>query len=131
MFDSMKIPELQKDSFIRELFSTINPSENTIQSYLSVMQKYTDFTGKTPEELIDEAEKEIDDGIRGRKRKIGRYLTDFRNQMQDSGLAEKTVYLNIAGVRSFYGAFDVDLPKLANSDMTSNPLEKIKPIPTK
>ena len=95
------------------------------------MQKYTDFTGKTPEELIDEAEKEIDDGIRGRKRKIRRYLTDYRNQMQDSGLAEKTVHLNIAGVRSFYGVFDVDLPKLAKSDMTSNPLEKNKPIPTK
>ena len=127
----MKTRELQKDSIINEWFDTINPSDNTQKHYLSAMQKYTDFTGKTPEELIDEAEKEIDTGVRGRKRKIRRYLIDLRNQLQDSGLAEKTVQGYVSAVRSFYSAFEVDLPKLAKTENTVTTLEENTPIPTK
>jgi hypothetical protein len=59
-------------------------TENTIRTYLNALQAYTDFIGKTPEELIDEAEQEISDGILPRKRRIKKYLTDFRKHLQDN-----------------------------------------------
>ena len=74
----MKTRELQEDSFVVEWFDTINPSDNTKRHYLSAMQFYTEFTGKSPEELISEAEAEIKAGVLPRIRKIKRYLTGFR-----------------------------------------------------
>jgi hypothetical protein len=42
----MKVGELQKDFVIIEWFDIINPSNNTIKSYLFSMQTFTDFTKK-------------------------------------------------------------------------------------
>jgi len=87
----MKIGELKKESSVIEWFNIINPTINTIRTYLNALQAYTEFTGKTPEELIDEAEQEISDGILPRKRKIKRYIIDFRKHLQENGLADKSV----------------------------------------
>lgn len=129
-FYYMKMRELQKDSYIVEWFDTITSTENTIRTYFNSMQAYTEFTGKTPEELIDEAEQEISDGILSRKRKIKRYLTDFRNHLHENDLADKSVQGYMGGVRSFYAAFDVEIPKLAKSERAVTILEDSLPIPT-
>jgi integrase len=127
----MKMRELLEDSFIVEWFDTINSSDRTQKHYLSAMQIYTKFTGKTPVELINEAEKEIKDGILPRTRKIKKYLTGFRKHLQDSDLAEKTVQGYVSAVRSFYAAFEIDIPKLQKSEKTVTILEENVPIPTK
>src|SRR5665647_631353 len=127
----MKTRELQEDSFVVEWFDTINPSDNTKRHYLSAMQFYTEFTGKSPEELISEAEAEIKAGVLPRIRKIKRYLTGFRKHLQDSDLAEKTVQGYVSATRSFYSAFDIDIPKLQKSEKTVSVLEENVPIPTK
>ena len=127
----MKTRELQEDSFVVEWFDTIYPADNTKKHYLSAMQFYTEFTGKTPEELITEAEAEIKAGVLPRVRKIKRYLTGFRKSLQDNELAEKTVQGYVSAVRSFYASFEVDLPKLSKTENTATTLEENTPIPTK
>lgn len=127
----MKMCELQKDSTIVEWFDTINPTENTIRSYLNAMQTYTDFVCKTPEELINEAESEISDGILPRKRMIKKYLVNFRKHLIGNNLADKTVQGYMGGVRSFYAAFDIEIPKMAKSERAVTILEENLPIPTK
>lgn len=127
----MKAQELKKDSYINEWFDAIDPADNTQKHYLSALQFYTEFTGKTPEELISEAEAEIKAGVSSRVRKIKRYLTGFRKSLQDNELAEKTVQGYVSAVKSFYTSFDIDIPKLQKSGKTVSVKEENVPIPTK
>jgi integrase len=127
----MKTRELQEDSFVVEWFDTIDPADNTQKHYLSALQFYTEFAGKTPEELISEAEAEIKAGVLPRVRKIKRYLTGFRKSLQDNGLAEKTVQGYVSAVKSFYTSFEIDIPKLQKSGKTVSVKEENVPIPTK
>jgi integrase len=127
----MKIDVLQKDNIIVDWFDAINPSAGTIKAYLSALQGYTEFTGKTPEELINEAEAEISGGVLPRKRSIKRYLNEFRNHLQDKELADKTIHRLMSAVRSFYSSFDIDIPKLAKAEHTITVKEENIPIPTK
>jgi len=96
----MKMRELREDSTIVEWFDTINPIDNTIRSYLNTVQAYTDFVKMKPEKLINEAESEISDGILPRKRKMKRYLIDFRKYLQENDLADKSVQGYMGGGRS-------------------------------
>jgi site-specific recombinase XerD len=131
MFVKMKINELQQDSTIEEWFDTINPSDSTIKSYLNALQEYTEFTGKTPEELINEAEEDIGNGVLPRKRTVKKYFNDFRKHLQDNELADKTIQKVMSAVRSFYTSFDIDIPKLAKADHTAAGLEENLAIPEK
>jgi integrase len=127
----MKIDELHKDFIIKDWFDTINPSDGTIRVYVSAMQAYTEFIGKSPEELINEAELEISGGILPRKISIKRYMNNFRNHLQDAELADKTIQRMMSAVRSFYASFDIDIPKLAKTEHTVTSKEENIPIPTK
>jgi integrase len=127
----MKIDALQKDNIIVDWFDAINPSAGTIKAYLSALQGYTEFTGKTPEELINEAEAEICGGVLPRKRSIKRHLNEFRNHLQDKELADKTIHRLMSAVRSFYASFDIDIPKLAKAEHAITVKEENLPIPTK
>ncbi len=108
----MKIGELKKESSVIEWFNIINPTINTIRTYLNALQAYTEFTGKTPEELIDEAEQEISDGILPRKRKIKRYIIDFRKHLQENGLADKSVQGYLEVLKAFMRRSISIYPKL-------------------
>jgi integrase len=127
----MNIQELQKDKTIVEWFDTIKPSEGTIKAYLSALQSYTEFTEKTPEELISEAEQDISAGVLPRRRSIKRYLNEFHNHLQDNELADKTIHRLMSAVRSFYTSFDIDIPKLAKAEHAITVKEENLPIPTK
>jgi len=66
----MKVNELKDETLILDWFDTINASDNTKRNYLTAMQFFTEWTDKTPEELINEAEGEIKSGILPRQRNI-------------------------------------------------------------
>lgn len=95
------------------------------------MQHFTDWTGKDPENLILEAENEIQQGILPRRRKIKSYLIGFRKHLQDKGLAPVTMKGYLTGVKSFYHLFDIELPNLPRQDQRAKPLEKHNKIPNK
>ncbi len=110
----MDIPDLKKDPLILEWFSITEVEENTRKIFLQGIRYYTDFVKKTPAELIDEAEQETQDGILMRKRKIKTYIITFREWLKEQEFAPKTVHTHLVAVKSFYKAFDVDLPQLTN-----------------
>lgn len=127
----MKVDELNKNLIIIEWMDTLNPKPNTRKNYLRAMQDFTEWTKKTPEELINEAEKEIQEGILPRRRKIKVYLIGFRKHLQDRELAPITIKGELTGVKSFYRLFDIDLPTLPRLDKKARTLEKHNKIPTK
>lgn len=93
---------MRKDLVIIEWLDTLNPKPNTAKNYLRAMQNFTEWVGKTPEELLAEAEEEIKSGKLMRQRNIKRYLIGFRKFLQDSGHAPTTVKGYLTGLKSFY-----------------------------
>lgn len=98
----MKVNELKDETLILDWFDTINASDNTKRNYLTAMQFFTEWTDKTPEELINEAEGEIKSGILPRQRNIKTYFIKFRKSLQDHGSAPMTVKTHMSGIKSFY-----------------------------
>ncbi|MEN6290436.1 MAG: tyrosine-type recombinase/integrase [Methanobacterium sp.] len=127
----MKVGNLKKDMIINEWLGTLNPKPNTERNYLLAMQAFTEWTGKTPKKLLQDAEAEIKAGKLMRERNVKKYLIGFRRCLQDKNLAPTTVKGYMTGVKSFYTLFDIELPTLPRLDKKARPLEKNNRIPTK
>jgi integrase len=127
----MKVNELKGDKTVTEWLTTINTRPNTERNYLLGFQWFTEWTGKEPEALLLEAEQEIKDGLLMRQRSIKKYLTGFRKHLQDRGNAPQTIKGYMVGVKSFYTAFDIEIPKLYGAGNKAQTLKKHKDIPTK
>ncbi len=66
----MKVKELKTDKIIKDWLSGIKAADDTRKMYLQSMQQFTEFTHKTPLQLIEEAETEIRAGLLMRERNI-------------------------------------------------------------
>lgn len=127
----MNNTELKENVEIKKWFSGINASDNTKQSYLQAMQAYTDKTGKTPEQLILEAEAEVRAGRLMRERTIFTYLPEFRELLEKKELAPLTIKNRMTGICSFYKYYNIDLPVLPKNMNRTRPQKKRRDIPTK
>ncbi|MDQ1251113.1 MAG: Tyr recombinase protein [Euryarchaeota archaeon] len=124
--------DIAKDPLVIEWFETINARPKTIRNYTQGLRWFTEFTGKTPDELLQEAEQEIRDGLLMRHRNVKKYLIGFRQYLQEKENSPNTVRTHIQGAKSFYSAFDIELPKLSNrAGHKAQALRKHKIIPTK
>ncbi|AKB28854.1 hypothetical protein MSSIT_2135 [Methanosarcina siciliae T4/M] len=106
----MKVGELETDPAIQEWFASLIPGDATKQVYLYSMQEYTEHTGLSPIELIEEAEEEIQAGILPRKRKIRAYMLGFKQALIKKRLSDFTIRSRLTGVRSFYKAAYIEIP---------------------
>lgn len=105
--------------------------KSSVNLYRYALQKYCSFTNKTLQELIEEAEDEEDSGIRFRKRKISRYLKDFKLALNELALAEKSVKHILLLVKAFYREFEIEIPKSNNrKSKVSMNNETIDDLPT-
>jgi integrase len=66
-----------------------------------------------------------------RRRNIKKYLIGFRKYLQDKGNAPQTIKGYLTGVKSFYTAFDIEIPKSHSAGNKAQTLKKHKEIPTK
>jgi integrase len=123
--------DLKNDIRIIEWFDTISPKKATERNYIRSMQNFTEWIGKSPEELIIEAEKEIKAGLLPRERTIKRNLIGFRRHLHDKKLAPTTVKTYMTGVTNFYKSFDIDIPNIPRSEKRAQPLQENCEIPTK
>ena len=110
------IKELREDGYIKQWLSGAELREPTIPGYLVGIRYFCGYTGKTPRQLIEEAEEEL--AIPMRRRKIKMYLGGFKDWMNEKSLKEKgkemapkTTHRYTAAVRSLYTFFEIDLPK--------------------
>ena len=127
----MELKELSKNEIVIEWFDTIEARGNTQRNYLASMRKYTDFTGMTPDELLTDAETEIESGTLMRKRNIKKMLVGFNKHLDDIKLAPNTKKSLMTGVRSFYSSFDIDIPKKLRKVKDAKTLPENQRVPTK
>ena len=88
-----------------------NLSDGTIAFYKSAVKIYEEITGKTIDELIDEADVQEEKGIRWKHRNIRKYLIDFRNYLY-ANKSEGTAKRYFAGIKTIYTHFEIELHSL-------------------
>jgi hypothetical protein len=122
----MKVVELQQCTLIQDWLAVIK-TKSTKSNYLNRLQAYTDWIGKIPDELVDEAEEEAQEKML--KRHIKSDLINFKAYLAEKELVPLTIRNYLTGVRAFYTFFDIELPNLPKD--TAKTLKENKEIPTK
>lgn len=124
----MNTEDLRNNEIIQQWFDTINIKDTTINNYLHGIHVYTEYTKKTPEELINEADKEQDENIKVRNRTVNKYLAGFRNYLQDKELAPLSIKSYMNGVKSFYRTFDIEFKPIQQKGLAT--LQENNKIPS-
>lgn len=106
-----------------KLFINKNLSESTQSLYTLGLKQYCDLTGKTLEELLDEAEDEEENIPRLRKRKIDSYLPRFKKSLEERKLAPQTIKVYVSAVKTFYKYYKITIPEVS-TDVSDICLEK-------
>ena len=101
----------EDEELIETWFLRRNISTGTQRSYQIAIRDFSELIGKTPSELINEAETEEDAGIRPRKRRVSIYLLRYKKLLEEK-VAPSTVNLYFSAIKSFYKAFDITLPEI-------------------
>lgn len=109
----MTYRNIENDPCVKDFIRSRRLRDSTKMMYLIRINQYSQFIGKTPAELIDEAEEEQDHGIKSRKRKIKGYILDYVEELKKNK-SDRTIRGHLDTIFSFYKAFDVDTPHLRN-----------------
>ena len=102
-------------NFVRER----NLSPGSINVYDHALKKYIEYNQMTLQELIDEADKEEETGIRWKRRTLKRRLIDFRNYLIDYGYAKETINTMVKRVTTFYRHYEIEIHHLPRVNIQS------------
>ena len=116
-------------SLMDKWLKSVAKSPNTRRNYSHDLNSFAAFTGKTPDELIIEAEAEIKDSKLMRERSVSDDVPDFLEHLKGKNLAPNTIRNYIMAIQSFYTFYDIQFPKQRNLESTV--LETNIEIPTK
>lgn len=117
-------------SKVEEWLELVNPAPWTRRNYMFSLKLYCEFHGMTPEELIDEADADVRAGVLSRERMMKKRLIAFKIEIAKKGFAANTQYTYMAGIKSFYRAFDHEIPNIGKSARTI-PMQEHLDIPSK
>ena len=104
--------DIENDPYFVGLCQNRNLKPNTITWYGKALKYYCLFLNKTPTELIEEAIREEEDGVRKINRKIRNYQIRYRKHLIEKGNSSLTIKNSMATVRSFYNEYEIELPKI-------------------
>jgi integrase len=102
-----KYEELEKDPVVQDWLK-LRTNANTRKSYLMGLQKYLDFTGMTPDELLNEAEDEISGNVKPRNYQHTKRVKAFLVSLDCADTSKRNI---LNAVKCFYDFADVTLPK--------------------
>lgn len=124
--------EIEADPAVQNFREKAQLADSTWGGYSNAIQRYADFTGLTPSELIEEAKQEEINGVHLGDRKIGERMLAFRNSLKEEGLSPNSIHRMLAAVKSLYMWHSINVPKLArDKSLTIRPLDENKDVPSK
>lgn len=88
-----------------------NLSKNTIKQYKATLKQYAEFNGMSLDELIDEADREEEDGIRLKRRTLKSRLVNYRTFIIERD-SKNTITSKMTQVKAFYRHFEIEIPTL-------------------
>jgi integrase len=123
--------ELDTEPTMQSLYALISPAQRTWDTYLTAMMHYTDFTGMTPTQLIDEGNADIQAGKLMTQRRVFTRLPKFRQYLETATtpqaskpLAPGTLNKYLQTVSSFYKYFYIEVPKQPRSKNKCKPVKE-------
>ncbi|MDI6860380.1 MAG: hypothetical protein QMC85_07785, partial [Methanocellales archaeon] len=96
VLDLEKYPEVQ--TWLR----TVSPI--TAKNYLKSLEKFCEWCGKTPKELILQRDKERRDPDPNKRTATRNLILDFRKHLEREGYAPKTINMMDGAIRGFFSA---------------------------
>ncbi|AUB59379.1 hypothetical protein BK009_00990 [Methanobacterium subterraneum] len=124
--------KVENDPLFKDFCLVRNLASPSVKLYRLALEKYTDFTEMSLDNLITEAEDEEDTVPRLRKRKITKYLSGFKEHLNQGDLSSYYTNHQVGLVRTFYGEFDIQLPKSHwRKSRSDKKQENIEDLPTK
>ena len=125
---------MKTDKEILEEISTArNYAPRTKITYNTVINNYTKFFGMSMQELLMEAEKEEEEGVRWKHRKLKKRLMDYRQYCFDKYLVS-TARGNLMRIKSVYKFYEIeihDLPYLSDKQANLPMPLTFNDLPTK
>ena len=116
----------ESDIFIA-LCSEKNLSKNSIKKYRNCLKNYTNYHQLTLEELVDEAEKEEDNGVRLARRSVRTRLLNFRTHLiNDLKYKASTIKTNMICAKALYRFYGIEIPEIPNAVLTQSPNDSIE-----
>ena len=109
---------MNNKEFLQEFFMVRNHSKQTQKAYICAINKYTQLCGKTMEELIEEAEKEEEQGIRWKRRTLKRRLLTFRHYLIEN-YRKNTVQGYFISVKAVYNYYEIEIGELTRPNLRS------------
>jgi len=103
---------IKNDPHLIEYLQVQNTRKTTKEIYVKRLKVYCKFTGKTPTQLIEEAEEDEENSIRMKKRRIKKYLINFLAYLREENRSPNYITNLIATIKSFYGEFEIELPRI-------------------
>lgn len=100
---------------LEQFFKDKGSSENTMKLYQYAVMHYENLHNKDIAELLEEADREEEQGIRWKKRSIRRYLIQFRNDLYTSK-SENTAKKYMSCIKTLYRHYEIELQPLPSFD---------------
>lgn len=95
---------------LKKWFGVRNISSGTQKIYRMAIKDYSEFIGKSPSELIAEADEEEENGVRPIKTKVFGYLISYKEKLRNADKkAPGTVNVYFSAAKSFYKAHGITL----------------------
>ena len=118
---------------INEIVNVRNLSFKTKEGYINAINVNVSFNKKSFKDLLNEAEKEEELGIRWKKRKLKQRLIDFRIYLQEKYLVS-TAKVYFQRIISLYNHFEIEIHRLPPLSTKSGNIPKpitFEDLPTK
>ena len=103
--------DFNNDIAFKKFLDERNIKIATQENYRYHLHYFCQLINKTPKELIEDAKKEEEYGIKMRNRKIRHYLKRCQSHYEERGFSPAHIKIGISMIRSFYNFFGIDLPK--------------------
>lgn len=127
---TFKESDISMDSLVKEFFLAKNIRDSTKYHYIVRLRYYCNFIGKTPSQMIEEAEYEEEERLRMRKRKIRKYFLSWLDELKTKEYSRNTISSFFTSVKTFYRFFEIELPQITIEIKKDNN-KSFEKIPTK
>lgn len=105
-------------------------SSSSIRLYRLALDKYINFVGMNLEDLINEADEDQDKGLKTKKRRVTKYLRDFKIDLRLNNHSVNYTSQIMTMVRAFYYEHDIELPRQRRKTRKDRVPETFDDLPT-
>ena len=121
-------------NLLEEFRQTRNIKHKTLTNYKSTIKIYTEYHNKSMTSLLREAEKEENERIAWKHRKLRQRLITFRTYLIEQDYLEKTIREYMQRIKTIYTTYEIELhelPKISNKNIRKTPPLSFNDLPTK